>query len=628
MQKGFFFLALLLFTLSCTSQPNLPPYPEVVKTFFTQYNISNDYDNWIVFAKKKDGWYAQHVNRMLNDKLIDQQLFWSAANGSYQPLTAPFDRTEDERSDEKLANYLNDASFRWYDYERCRYFGYNGWAADIIKDYEGKLPDNDTLYESLARAYSNTALNYLWYQYGGAEYDNDPLKKKLGRLELPGKERVEKVKQYIDLAIRTYQQLEKRNPDYTTLLGNITLKRITEQVYGYNQMMITGNMDEAKKYIGSITEEEDYIRQAKNYLNSCKPNAILFSYGDNDTYPLWYVQEKYGFRKDVTVINTSLLGIPVYVKRLRDSKQALFTAPDAFLADEASDFATFTGAPQTGNPLLFKDFIETIYNKKKSSSSTLPSGKTIKIPVFETTKISLPIQAASFPELKGFATAAISVKLRSYLYISDLLIFDIVSSNIHARPIYFTAGAPDYFENTVYPEGIVKRLLPLSPAAKKMYEKTSIKNLEKFTADQYLPVTVNRSKQKPDLSADANNALLVMFAAIINHHIAVKDMANAKKWIVKATITSPDALKQPSYNSYTWGLLNLQAGNTSEGKKLIESFARYQYTITVNKSALNPVIDKRDCIETMRTLNNLLGQYKITSNSIDRMLQLLKGDKQ
>jgi len=56
---------------------------------------------------------------------------------------------------------------------------------------------------------------------------------------------------------------------------------------------------------------------AYDYLVGCPKNAILFTFGDNDTYPLWYAQEVEGVRPDVRIVNTSLLGIDWYVNQLR-----------------------------------------------------------------------------------------------------------------------------------------------------------------------------------------------------------------------------------------------------------------------------------------------------------------------
>ena len=78
---------------------------------------------------------------------------------------------------------------------------------------------------------------------------------------------------------------------------------------------------------------------AKNYLESCAPNAILFCFGDNDTYPLWYAQEVEQVRPDIRIVNTSLLGIDWYINQLRykinksDSVDVIWR-PDQIIGDK------------------------------------------------------------------------------------------------------------------------------------------------------------------------------------------------------------------------------------------------------------------------------------------------------
>ncbi|MDE5639081.1 MAG: DUF2723 domain-containing protein, partial [Odoribacter sp.] len=76
------------------------------------------------------------------------------------------------------------------------------------------------------------------------------------------------------------------------------------------------------------------LAHAKNYLNSCAPNAILFTYGDNDTFPLWYAQEVEGVRRDIRIVNLSLLAGGWYIDQINRKAYESDRVPISFTHEQ------------------------------------------------------------------------------------------------------------------------------------------------------------------------------------------------------------------------------------------------------------------------------------------------------
>jgi len=211
---------------------------------------------------------------------------------------------------------------------------------------------------------------------------------------------------------------------------------------------------------------------AMNYLNSCAPNSILFTYGDNDTFPLWYVQEVEGFRTDVRVVNLSLLGTDWYIDQMRkkayDSEPVKFSiSQDDYrqgsldiirIIDRVDDFVGL-------NELL------AFAASDDTETKTIP-GYGEKIEYLPSRNFILPIDSAKVVE-NGTVyisdTARILKEIRwstprNYFTKSDLAVLDIIVSNNWERPIYFaTSSTNENFmglENYFRLEGFAYRLMP------------------------------------------------------------------------------------------------------------------------------------------------------------------------
>ena len=103
---------------------------------------------------------------------------------------------------------------------------------------------------------------------------------------------------------------------------------------------------------------------ASNFLNSCEENAIIFTYGDNDTYPLWYAQEVEGIRKDVRVVNLSLIAVDWYInllrRKLNDSPPIKMTVPAEAIRGKKRNQLFFYDPQQVNPPTDINNWLKWI----------------------------------------------------------------------------------------------------------------------------------------------------------------------------------------------------------------------------------------------------------------------------
>lgn len=213
---------------------------------------------------------------------------------------------------------------------------------------------------------------------------------------------------------------------------------------------------------------------ARDYLESCAPNAILFTIGDNDTYPLWYAQEVEGIRPDVRIVITTLLGTDWMINELRHKVNKSDAVDVIWSAEEVQghkrDYVFYQ--PQQQFPenkyynlyQMMKDWVGS-----DDPAKMVSQGEGDMVNTFPVRKLAVPVDT-TLVRANGTVNAddkivdALRFELpaKSVLYKNDLAILNIIAANKWQRPIYFTMPYNKLgFDKYLRRDGMAYRLVPV-----------------------------------------------------------------------------------------------------------------------------------------------------------------------
>ncbi|NJB36250.1 DUF2723 domain-containing protein [Croceivirga sp. JEA036] len=228
---------------------------------------------------------------------------------------------------------------------------------------------------------------------------------------------------------------------------------------------------------------------AKAYLDSCQEDAgaILFTIGDNDTFPLWYAQEIEEYRTDVRIVNTSLFATDWYIDQMKRKAYESDPIPSQLTHDKYSfgnrEAIYYQGI--TENRWSIKDFMNWVGSdkpqtkfryllEKEGRDLTGFSESNLDIVYYPTNKIRVPVNKKNVIE-SGLVKEKDSALIVDYIDIdlpksalpkNRILMLDIIANNDWKRPIYFSGGSFDsseyiWMKEYLQLDGLVYKLVPI-----------------------------------------------------------------------------------------------------------------------------------------------------------------------
>ena len=404
----------------------------------------------------------------------------------------------------------------------------------------------------------------------------------------------------------------------------------------------------------------------RNYLESCAPNAIIFTNGDNDTFPLWYAQMVEGIRTDVRVCNLSYFQTDWYVDQMRRKAYESDALPIKF---EHNQYVQGTRdvvyvIDQIKRPASLKEVMDFVRSedpgtklKQAENASFIPTRQLI----YPVDKAAVLANKVVDPKKADSIVSQLEINLTgNYLTKDEVMILDIIANNNWKRPIYFaiTVGRDKYLNLQDYfqTEGFAYRLVPIKTPSENgqvgsvrtdvMYDNI----INKFRWGNMNDPRVYLDENNIRMSMNVRNSFVRLADGLIaegkrDSAIAVLDRCNELVPNEKVTFNYFNLLMAESYykaarnNMKNRGLdslsveVNIFPAAVKKGNEVINIMAnnceeelKYYFTLAPKFRATIQE-DLQRSFYIMRELSNISGHYgekELSANISKRLNDLLK----
>ena len=332
---------------------------------------------------------------------------------------------------------------------------------------------------------------------------------------------------------------------------------------------------------------------ARNYLESCAPNAILFTYGDNDTFPLWYVQEVEGVRPDIKIINLSYLGMDWYITQQRMASNDAAPVPFSFEKEQyymgRMDAVLFQ--ERIPNSVELSEAMKFLGSDDVRTKVKMASGEMMDfLPSrdFHITVDKQKVIETGTVKPQDSLLIANRVEFRidkSYITKSEMAVLNMVAANNWERPIYIDHSliyvGSIFFKDWLQFEGLAYRLVPIkTPQQAGFYGRIDSGILYENVMKKFVWGNVN----DPDVFLDDYNKRSVLILQARYMYARLAEALNregkhekAIEVLDKLFEIFPDEKIPLSYDSFPAVEQYYRASETEKGNNLVKILAKNSF---------------------------------------------------